>query len=385
MRGFSSTTNTCHSGSADRSDNGSNSTEGLSGASEEPKKVLKEEKEREKELSEASASDGELLDGTLSPSSEIESGRTGHTSSDGDYGDLKKAFAEWQAVASRYSRGKTLEEGGGGWGGESGGESFETDIGEINTGQEESEVLMLEVEEAQLSDAAPCTELDQELSDPNLQTTGDTESPVVTDSGEEESESGPSGRQSAVESMQQSDELSALLENIQEERSHLAVQEEKQDFASLDFGSGAYELVPPPTHAVPPDPNKLPRRKRGLDPNAEGLAVHQLIAEVLDRENAQDVCMIELPESVGYVKYFIICTGTATRHIKTMAEELSMEVGTSLLSLFHSLSLSLSISLSSLSLSISLPLSLSLSFSLPLSLPLSLSLSHTLSLSHIHL
>ena len=69
--------------------------------------------------------------------------------------------------------------------------------------------------------------------------------------------------------------------------------------------------------------------------------------------------MIELPESVGYVKYFIICTGTATRHIKTMAEELSMEVGTSLLSLFHSLSLSLSISLSSLSLSISLPLSLS--------------------------
>ena len=50
------------------------------------------------------------------------------------------------------------------------------------------------------------------------------------------------------------------------------------------------------------------------------------IVEFLKEENATDICVIKVPPCKQYVSYFVICTGTNTRHINRIAKTLAFEV-----------------------------------------------------------
>lgn len=53
------------------------------------------------------------------------------------------------------------------------------------------------------------------------------------------------------------------------------------------------------------------------------------LVEFLREENAQDICVINVPPEREYVNYLVTCTGTGTRHIGRMADSLTWEVCTS--------------------------------------------------------
>ena len=57
------------------------------------------------------------------------------------------------------------------------------------------------------------------------------------------------------------------------------------------------------------------------------------IVEFLKEENATDICVIKVPPSKQYVSYFVICTGTNTRHINRMAKTLAFEVHSNIIGL----------------------------------------------------
>ena len=50
------------------------------------------------------------------------------------------------------------------------------------------------------------------------------------------------------------------------------------------------------------------------------------LVELLNEENAQDVCVIKVPEELCYVNYFVVCTGASRRHLLRMAEQVAHEV-----------------------------------------------------------
>jgi len=43
------------------------------------------------------------------------------------------------------------------------------------------------------------------------------------------------------------------------------------------------------------------------------------VVDLLRDENAQDICVIRVPEQLKYVNYLVIVTGRSTRHIRAMA------------------------------------------------------------------
>ena len=53
------------------------------------------------------------------------------------------------------------------------------------------------------------------------------------------------------------------------------------------------------------------------------------LVEFLREENAQDICVMNVPPEQEYVNYLVTCTGTGTRHIGRMADSLTWEVCTS--------------------------------------------------------
>ena len=50
------------------------------------------------------------------------------------------------------------------------------------------------------------------------------------------------------------------------------------------------------------------------------------VVEFLQRENAQDICVIHIPPEKDYVEYFITCTGMGIRHVGRLADNLVAEV-----------------------------------------------------------
>ncbi|XP_071943138.1 mitochondrial assembly of ribosomal large subunit protein 1-like isoform X2 [Antedon mediterranea] len=44
------------------------------------------------------------------------------------------------------------------------------------------------------------------------------------------------------------------------------------------------------------------------------------MVEMLEEENARDVCVIQLPKKIRYADYMVLSTGRSTRHLKAMAE-----------------------------------------------------------------
>lgn len=59
------------------------------------------------------------------------------------------------------------------------------------------------------------------------------------------------------------------------------------------------------------------------------MSVEELV-DFLKEENAKDICVIELPPELNYVRYFVICSGMGSRHIGRMADNLQAEVGSEL-------------------------------------------------------
>ena len=64
---------------------------------------------------------------------------------------------------------------------------------------------------------------------------------------------------------------------------------------------------------------------RELESRTESLLIDELV-QLLREENAQDLCVIRVPKELGYVDYFVICTGTSRRHLLRMADTLVHEV-----------------------------------------------------------
>ena len=56
------------------------------------------------------------------------------------------------------------------------------------------------------------------------------------------------------------------------------------------------------------------------------MSVEELV-DFLKEGNARDICVIELPPELNYVRYFVICSGMGSRHIGRMADDLQAEVG----------------------------------------------------------
>jgi len=52
---------------------------------------------------------------------------------------------------------------------------------------------------------------------------------------------------------------------------------------------------------------------------ATGVFDVEEVVELLQNENAQDICVIRVPQELKYVSYFVIVTGRSTRHIRAMA------------------------------------------------------------------
>ncbi|XP_069772173.1 mitochondrial assembly of ribosomal large subunit protein 1 [Narcine bancroftii] len=63
---------------------------------------------------------------------------------------------------------------------------------------------------------------------------------------------------------------------------------------------------------------RSPLEERGSI-NEPVLNIDVLVA-LLRQENAKDICVIKLPVEIKYADYFIIVTGTSTRHLQAMAQ-----------------------------------------------------------------
>ncbi|XP_047607990.1 mitochondrial assembly of ribosomal large subunit protein 1 [Phacochoerus africanus] len=44
-----------------------------------------------------------------------------------------------------------------------------------------------------------------------------------------------------------------------------------------------------------------------------------MLVSLLRQENARDICVIKIPPEMKYTDYFVICSGTSTRHLHAMA------------------------------------------------------------------
>ncbi|XP_043920554.1 mitochondrial assembly of ribosomal large subunit protein 1 [Protopterus annectens] len=60
-----------------------------------------------------------------------------------------------------------------------------------------------------------------------------------------------------------------------------------------------------------------------VDENAGTIPRHifniDLVVALLRQENAKDICVIKLPPEMTYTDYFVIASGTSTRHLQAMA------------------------------------------------------------------
>nr|XP_032817054.1 mitochondrial assembly of ribosomal large subunit protein 1 [Petromyzon marinus] len=69
----------------------------------------------------------------------------------------------------------------------------------------------------------------------------------------------------------------------------------------------------------------LSEMKAMLDPRAHvagdivGMPLDVLVA-ALHQENGRDLCVINVPPELNYVDYFVVVTGSSTRHLRAMAE-----------------------------------------------------------------
>lgn len=43
------------------------------------------------------------------------------------------------------------------------------------------------------------------------------------------------------------------------------------------------------------------------------------LVALLRQENAQDICVIRVPSELKYTEYFVVVSGTSTRHLRAMA------------------------------------------------------------------
>ena len=50
------------------------------------------------------------------------------------------------------------------------------------------------------------------------------------------------------------------------------------------------------------------------------------LVEFLREENASDICVINVPLTLDYVNYFVVCSGFGARHLRRMADGLVAEV-----------------------------------------------------------
>ncbi|XP_070582773.1 mitochondrial assembly of ribosomal large subunit protein 1 [Erythrolamprus reginae] len=57
------------------------------------------------------------------------------------------------------------------------------------------------------------------------------------------------------------------------------------------------------------------------DPVSSVVSIDYMVS-LLREENAKDICVINLPPEIKYSNYFIICSGSSTRHIHAMAQYL---------------------------------------------------------------
>ena len=55
------------------------------------------------------------------------------------------------------------------------------------------------------------------------------------------------------------------------------------------------------------------------------MSVEELV-EFLRKDNAREICVIAVPPEMDYVEYFVVCSGTGSRHIGRMADHLANEV-----------------------------------------------------------
>lgn len=58
-----------------------------------------------------------------------------------------------------------------------------------------------------------------------------------------------------------------------------------------------------------------------------------LLVSLLRQENARDICVIKVPPEMKYTDYFVIGSGTSTRHLHAMADYIVKTVGCSVFSL----------------------------------------------------
>uniref|UniRef100_A0A8B9LH27 Mitochondrial assembly of ribosomal large subunit protein 1 n=1 Tax=Astyanax mexicanus TaxID=7994 RepID=A0A8B9LH27_ASTMX len=45
-----------------------------------------------------------------------------------------------------------------------------------------------------------------------------------------------------------------------------------------------------------------------------------LLVSLLRQENAEDICVIKVPEEIRYTEFFIVVSGSSTRHLRAMAQ-----------------------------------------------------------------
>lgn len=58
-----------------------------------------------------------------------------------------------------------------------------------------------------------------------------------------------------------------------------------------------------------------------------------MLVSLLRQENARDICVIKVPPELKYTDYFVIGSGTSTRHLHAMAYYIVKMVGCFLFSL----------------------------------------------------
>ena len=105
-------------------------------------------------------------------------------------------------------------------------------------------------------------------------------------------------------------DLEELLRNVERKKA----QERSQELEEED----EKELIAKPA--------RRERKETPVQPRTETMHIEELVA-LLREENAQDLCVIKVPEEVGYVDYFVVCSGATRRHLLRMADKLVTEVG----------------------------------------------------------
>ena len=60
-----------------------------------------------------------------------------------------------------------------------------------------------------------------------------------------------------------------------------------------------------------------------------------MLVSLLRQENARDICVIKIPPELKYTDYFVIGSGTSTRHLHAMAYYIVKMVGRFLFSWNH--------------------------------------------------